>query len=213
MIGAAACTPQHGKSFQAHHFGLHTAATAATCTLEVTGDWAGSTGRQLPARRCVSALLPNIYASANSSSIREIMQVKPDEDYDWAMRYQGALRSIPLAAGALGICGVLANRVVSGVSGCFVCRLPHCITQLAVPAWDSGSIATAYGACFAPCVSLAPLLPWCTLGMLAWCCLPQLVCQLSRLLTVMCRWRRWWTPVRLSHAQTWSSSASLRCSC
>ncbi|KAK9836014.1 hypothetical protein WJX81_006388 [Elliptochloris bilobata] len=43
-------------------------------------------------------------------------EVKPDEEYDWAVRYEGALRSVPLAAGALGICGVLINRVVSGVA-------------------------------------------------------------------------------------------------
>ncbi len=39
----------------------------------------------------------------------------PDEDFDWAVRFEGALRSVPLAAGALGIGGVLANRLASGV--------------------------------------------------------------------------------------------------
>lgn len=43
-------------------------------------------------------------------------QVAPDEEFDWAARYQGALRALPLAAGALGIIGVLINRFVSGVS-------------------------------------------------------------------------------------------------
>ena len=62
-------------------------------------------------------------------------QVKPDEDYDWAVRYQGALRSIPLAAGALGICGVLANRVVSGVRGCCASTIAlRDATHLALPA-------------------------------------------------------------------------------
>jgi hypothetical protein len=42
--------------------------------------------------------------------------VPPDEDFDWAVRFEGALRSVPLAAGALGIGGVLANRLASGVS-------------------------------------------------------------------------------------------------
>jgi hypothetical protein len=43
-------------------------------------------------------------------------QVAPDEEFDWAARYQGALRTVPLAAGALGILGVLVNRLLSGVS-------------------------------------------------------------------------------------------------
>lgn len=43
-------------------------------------------------------------------------QVAPDEEFDWAARYQGALRTVPLATGALGIVGVLVNRLVSGVS-------------------------------------------------------------------------------------------------
>ncbi|KAK9909222.1 hypothetical protein WJX75_009014 [Coccomyxa subellipsoidea] len=43
-------------------------------------------------------------------------QVAPDEEFDWAARYQGALRTVPLAAGALGILGVLVNRLLSGIA-------------------------------------------------------------------------------------------------
>ena len=42
-------------------------------------------------------------------------QVAPDEEYDWALRYQGRLRALPLATGALGITAVLVNRLASGV--------------------------------------------------------------------------------------------------
>ena len=38
-----------------------------------------------------------------------------DEEFDWAARYQPALRALPLAAGGAGLVGVLLNRVVSGV--------------------------------------------------------------------------------------------------
>ncbi len=38
-----------------------------------------------------------------------------DEEFDWAARYQSALRALPLAAGAAGLFGVLVNRLVSGV--------------------------------------------------------------------------------------------------
>lgn len=44
------------------------------------------------------------------------MQIAPDEEFDWAARYEDKLRTVPLAAGALGIVGVLVNRLVSGVS-------------------------------------------------------------------------------------------------
>ncbi|CAL8460765.1 g296 [Coccomyxa elongata] len=43
-------------------------------------------------------------------------QVAPDEEFDWAARYEGTLRTVPLAAGALGIVGVLVNRLVSGIA-------------------------------------------------------------------------------------------------
>ncbi|BDA41806.1 Protein COFACTOR ASSEMBLY OF COMPLEX C SUBUNIT B CCB4, chloplastic [Coccomyxa sp. Obi] len=42
--------------------------------------------------------------------------VAPDEEFDWAARYEGTLRTVPLAAGALGIVGVLVNRLVSGIA-------------------------------------------------------------------------------------------------
>jgi hypothetical protein len=42
-------------------------------------------------------------------------QVPADEEFDWAARYQSALRALPLAAGAAGLFGVLVNRLVSGV--------------------------------------------------------------------------------------------------
>lgn len=98
-------------------------------------------------------------------------QVKPDEDYDWAVRYQGALRSIPLAAGALGICGVLANRVVSGVSGMLCGDKPkrRNAPDLAVP-------ASGLGLC---CCSLSISTLGCAFratpraeSMLVWACLP-----------------------------------------
>lgn len=44
------------------------------------------------------------------------MQVAPDEEYDWVVRYQSKIRLAPLLAGGIGILGVLANRVISGVS-------------------------------------------------------------------------------------------------
>jgi hypothetical protein len=42
-------------------------------------------------------------------------QVAPDEQFDWAIRYQDALRAAPLVAGGLGIVAVLVNRLMSGV--------------------------------------------------------------------------------------------------
>ena len=42
-------------------------------------------------------------------------QVAEDADFDWAARYEPVLRAVPLAAGGLGIVGVLANRLFSGV--------------------------------------------------------------------------------------------------
>ena len=45
------------------------------------------------------------------------MQVAPDEEYDWVVRYQSRIRVAPLIAGGVGITGVLANRLFSGV--CF----------------------------------------------------------------------------------------------
>ena len=43
-------------------------------------------------------------------------QVGDDEDFDWAARYEPILRALPLAAGGVGIAGVLLNRLFSGVS-------------------------------------------------------------------------------------------------
>ena len=91
-------------------------------------------------------------------------QVKPDEEYDWAVRYQGALRSIPLAAGALGICGVLANRVVSGVSGDVVYQLSHCIKQAPCSAC-SGSVATVR-CCLQVAPPREPSSAWCVKSVL-----------------------------------------------
>lgn len=42
-------------------------------------------------------------------------QVGADEEFDWAARYEPQLRALPLAAGGLGIAGVLLNRLFSGV--------------------------------------------------------------------------------------------------
>lgn len=42
-------------------------------------------------------------------------QVGTDEEFDWAARYEPLLRALPLAAGGLGIAGVLLNRLFSGV--------------------------------------------------------------------------------------------------
>ena len=38
-----------------------------------------------------------------------------DEEFDWAAKYEPLLRALPLAAGGLGIAGVLLNRLFSGV--------------------------------------------------------------------------------------------------
>ncbi len=38
-----------------------------------------------------------------------------DEEFDWAARYQPALRALPLAAGGTGLVGALLNRLLSGV--------------------------------------------------------------------------------------------------
>ena len=43
-------------------------------------------------------------------------QVVPDEEFNWAARYEEQLRALPLAAGATGIAGVLLNRLAGGVS-------------------------------------------------------------------------------------------------
>ena len=43
------------------------------------------------------------------------VQAAPDEKFDWVIRYQSRIRVIPLIAGGLGILGVLANRLISGV--------------------------------------------------------------------------------------------------
>ena len=43
------------------------------------------------------------------------VQAAPDEKFDWVIRYQSRIRVIPLIAGGLGILGILANRLISGV--------------------------------------------------------------------------------------------------
>ena len=43
------------------------------------------------------------------------VQAAPDENFDWVIRYQSRIRVIPLIAGGIGILGVLANRIISGV--------------------------------------------------------------------------------------------------
>ena len=43
------------------------------------------------------------------------VQAAPDEQFDWVIRYQSSIRVIPLIAGGVGILGVLANRLISGV--------------------------------------------------------------------------------------------------
>ncbi len=42
-------------------------------------------------------------------------QAPPDSEFDAAARWEGALRALPLAAGAAGITLTLANRILSGV--------------------------------------------------------------------------------------------------
>ena len=48
-------------------------------------------------------------------------QVVPDEEFNWAARYETQLRALPLAAGATGIAGVLLNRLAGGVSAAGPC--------------------------------------------------------------------------------------------
>ena len=43
------------------------------------------------------------------------VQVGGDDEFDWAAKYEPQLRALPLAAGGLGIAGVLLNRLFSGV--------------------------------------------------------------------------------------------------
>ena len=61
---------------------------------------ADSTCRMLSTQPSTSIILP---------------QVPPDSDFDAAARWEGVLRSLPLAAGAAGIGLTLANRILSGV--------------------------------------------------------------------------------------------------
>ena len=51
------------------------------------------------------------------------MQVAPDEAFDWVVRYQSRIRVAPLIAGGIGITGVLANRLFSGVGGHALCSI------------------------------------------------------------------------------------------
>ena len=51
------------------------------------------------------------------------MQVAPDEAFDWVVRYQSRIRVAPLIAGGIGITGVLANRLLSGVGGHDLCSM------------------------------------------------------------------------------------------
>ena len=44
-----------------------------------------------------------------------VEQAAPDEKFDWVIRYQSKIRVLPLIAGGIGIMGVLANRIISGV--------------------------------------------------------------------------------------------------
>ena len=48
------------------------------------------------------------------------VQAAPDEKFDWVIRYQSRIRVIPLIAGGVGILGVLANRLISGVRLAFL---------------------------------------------------------------------------------------------
>ncbi|CAL5219167.1 g950 [Coccomyxa viridis] len=43
-------------------------------------------------------------------------EVAPDEAFDWVVRYQSRIRVAPLIAGGIGITGVLANRLFSGIA-------------------------------------------------------------------------------------------------
>ena len=51
-------------------------------------------------------------------SVQPARQVPADEEFDWAARYQPALRALPLAAGGAGLVGALLNRLLSGVRSC-----------------------------------------------------------------------------------------------
>ena len=66
-----------------------------------------------------------------------VAQVPADEEFDWAARYQSALRSLPLAAGAAGLLGVLVNRLVSGV------RVARTITNVGHGPFDAYRVAVA----------------------------------------------------------------------
>ncbi|CAK0745940.1 hypothetical protein CVIRNUC_001656 [Coccomyxa viridis] len=46
----------------------------------------------------------------------QVLEAAPDEKFDWVIRYQSRIRVIPLIAGGLGILGVLANRLISGIA-------------------------------------------------------------------------------------------------
>lgn len=58
------------------------------------------------------------------------------EEEDWVSRNLDTLRAVPLAAGALGVVGVLTNRVASGVrrlywvlGPCLRVQPPHALVQ------------------------------------------------------------------------------------
>lgn len=65
------------------------------------------------------------------------MQIAPDEEYDWVVRYQSRIRVAPLIAGGVGIVGVLTNRLVSGVMLCRLLPLAviyHLSARIVIPA-------------------------------------------------------------------------------
>ena len=74
---------------------------------------------------CVAKLL------ALTSMLSLTCQVLPDEDFNWAARYEAQLRALPLAAGAAGIAGVLLNRLAGGVSAAAACQCCKAFEQMA----------------------------------------------------------------------------------
>jgi len=58
---------------------------------------------------------PSAALAAGCQALDPASQVPADEEFDWAARYQPALRALPLAAGGAGLVGALLNRLLSGV--------------------------------------------------------------------------------------------------
>ena len=95
--------------------------------LEVTRPISHATGLVGTGFRCVGTGLSIQHAHGLAA------QAAPDEKFDWVIRYQTKIRVVPLIAGGVGILGVLANRIISGVR--LACLPAPC------SAWRSGYFA------------------------------------------------------------------------